>query len=355
MIQEDTSFDARPLRLPGAASFRRPRGFSLSLSPFARFAVRRFWQAMILIFLTVLITFTLMDLAPGDMVDVMAGEAGAADAGYVTDLRARFGLDQPLPLRFVRYVEQVGTLDFGFSFRHNLPVRTLIFERLGPTALLSGSAIVLALIGAVLLGTLAARRANRTPDRIISVVALLAYATPTFWIGLMLILVFSVKLRLLPSSGMETLFSGLTGFGRAADIGAHLLLPAITLALFHLALYTRLLRASLLDVLRQDFIRTARAKGLSEFRTIGVHALGNALLPLVTMVGMQVGAILGGSVVVESVFAWPGLGRLAFESLMERDTNLLVGIVLFSGILVALINFAVDLLYRWIDPRIEQG
>ena len=323
------------------------------LPPYARFLARRIGQSLALVFCTVLITFTVINLAPGDMVDVMAGEAGAADAGYIALLRQRYGLDQPVPVRLLHYVEQLGHFDFGYSFRHNKPVLQLIGERLGATALLMGSSTILAITGAVLLGIMAARRLNTATDGIISVLALLAYATPVFWVGLMLILVFSVKLRWLPSGGMETLFSGLTGPARFGDLAAHLVLPAITLALFHLALYPRLLRASMLEVLRQDFIRTARAKGLPERIVVGRHALGNALLPLVTMVGMQLGAALGGSVVVESVFAWPGLGRLAFDAVGERDLNLLVGIVLFSGLLVITVNLLVDLLYSWLDPRIE--
>ena len=329
--------------------------FELQTPPFVRFLARRLVQSLVLVLCTVMLTFAVVNLAPGDMVDVMAGEAGAADPGYVEQLRHRYGLDQPMPVRLLHYLQQLAHFDLGYSFRQNKPVLRLIGERVPATALLILSSTAIALVGALVLGTLAARKLNTATDGIISVLALLAYATPVFWIGLMLILVFSVKLRLLPSGGMETLFSGLTGFARLRDLAAHLILPALTLAFFHLALYTRLLRASMLEVLRQDFIRTARAKGLPERLVIGRHALGNALLPLITMLGMQLGAALGGAVVVESVFAWPGLGRLAFDAVGERDINLLIGIVLCSGFLVIAINLAVDLLYSWLDPRIELG
>ncbi|WP_199698933.1 ABC transporter permease [Oleomonas cavernae] len=327
----------------------------VALPPYARYIVRRLAQALVLMTLTVIITFALLNLAKGDMVDVMAGEAGSADSAYVDHLRQRFGLDQPLLVRLGHYLGDVATLDLGYSFRQSKPVLDLITDRIGPTLLLMGSSTLLAVLGALVFGTYAARKVHRAPDGIISVVALLAYATPMFWIGLMLILVFSVKLQWLPSSGMETLFSGLTGLAYLRDLAAHLVLPTLTMALFSLALYTRLLRASLLEVLRADFVRTARAKGLKERRVIGVHALGNALLPLMTMVGMQVGGALGGAVVIESVFAWPGIGRLAYEALMSRDTNLLIGIVLFSGAAVIVLNLVVDLLYGWLDPRIERG
>jgi len=289
------------------------------------------------------------------MVDVIAGESSIADAAYIDQLRTKFGLDKPLPVRFINYAEQVASLDLGYSFRQNKTVLSLILDRVGATALLMLSSIAIALSGALILGTIAAKYVNRTADAIISTITLLAYATPVFWVGLMMIVLFSVKLRWLPSSGMETLFSGYTGFDRLTDLGLHLLMPAITMALFQLALYTRLLRASLLEILRQDFIRTARAKGLPERRVMTRHALRNALLPLVTTVGMHFAAALGGSVVVESVFAWPGLGRLAFDSVAQRDVNLLVGIVLFSSMLVIVVNFAVDLLYGWLDPRIENA
>jgi peptide/nickel transport system permease protein len=320
---------------------------------YLKFLVRRVAQSALLFFLTVLLTFTAINAAPGDMVDVMAGDSGGADPGYVQLLRGKYGLDKPLPVRLFNYVDQLAHLDLGYSFPQNAKVSDLIADRIGPTMLLMGSSLIIAVLGALILGTLAAWNVHRTTDGLISVLTLLAYATPVFWVGLMLILLFSVKLGWFPSSGMETLFSGYTGLTRLKDIAWHLVLPGVTLSLFHLALFTRLLRASLLEVLHQDYVRTARAKGLGEWRVLGIHALGNALLPLVTMVGVQIGASLGGAVVVESVFAWPGLGRLAFEALGARDTNLLVGIVLFSGLIVISVNLLVDLLYGWLDPRIE--
>jgi len=320
---------------------------------YVKFLLRRILQSAVLFFLTVLLTFTLINATPGDMVDVMAGDSGGADPAYVEMLRGKYGLDKPLPVRFFNYADQLAHLDLGYSFPQSANVTDLIVDRIGPTLLLMLASLAIAVVGALILGITAARHVHRAADGIVSVLALLAYATPVFWVGLMLILLFSVKLGWFPSSGMETLFSGYTGWERWKDIGWHLVLPAVTLSLFHLALFTRLLRASLPEVLRQDYVRTARAKGLGEFRVIAVHALSNALLPLVTMVGMQIGASLGGAVVVESVFAWPGLGRLAFEALGARDTNLLVGIVLFSGLVVITVNLLVDLLYGWLDPRIE--
>ncbi len=343
-------FSAIPVRRTGRA-FRLPR---IAVPAFAIYCAKRAVQSVFLMVLTIAITFTLINSAPGDMVDVIAGESNIADAAYIAQLREKFGLDKPLPVRFVNYVERVAQLDLGYSYRQNKSVLPLILDRVGATALLMMSSLIVGLMGALVLGTLAARYVNRTADAVISTLTLLAYATPVFWIGLMMIVLFSIKLRWLPSSGMETLFSGFTGLQRYGDIGLHLILPTLTLALFQLALYTRLLRASLLEVLRQDFIRTARAKGLSESRVIIRHALRNALLPLVTMVGLHFATTLGGSVVVESVFAWPGLGRLAYDAIEQRDVNLLIGIVLFSAVVVIVVNFMVDILYGWLDPRIER-
>jgi peptide/nickel transport system permease protein len=321
--------------------------------PYLRYVARRLGQSVLLFALTIIMVFTMMNVVPGDMVDVMAGDSGGADPSYVSMLREKFGLDKPIPVRLYNYVDELAHLNLGYSFPQSAPVSDLVAERVGPTLLLVCTATALAVCISLVLALMAAVHVHRSADRIISVVMLVAYATPSFWIGLMLILIFSVRLDLLPSSGMETLFSGYTGWTRIKDLGLHLILPAVTLAFGQVALYTRMLRASLLEVMRQDFIRTARAKGISELRVLISHTLRNALLPLVTIVGMHIGASLGGAMVVETVFAWPGLGRLASDALAARDTNLLVGIVLFSGLLVITANFVVDVLYGWLDPRIE--
>ena len=213
--------------------------------------------------------------------------------------------------------------------------------------------ILLAVGFGVLLGLLAAMRLNTWKDAVITVFALITYATPLFWVGLMMIVVFSLKLGWLPTSGMENVAAFYEGWDRVKDIAVHLILPTITLSLFYLALYTRMMRASMLEQYGQDYVVTARAKGLTERRITFVHVLRNALLPVVTMAGVQVGALIGGSVIVESVFAWPGLGMLAFESLFARDLNLLLGIFMLSSILVIVVNLIVDIIYCFLDPRIE--
>ena len=215
------------------------------------------------------------------------------------------------------------------------------------------TSLCLALCGGVVLGVTAARKPGSAKDTIISVASLLAYSTPLFWAGLMLIVLFSVKLGWLPSGGIRTVGAGLSGFGVVADVAKHLILPALTLALFYMATYTRLMRASMLEIYGMDFVRTAKAKGLSSNQVAYRHVLGNSILPLVSLFGVQIGSVLGGTVVVEVVFGWPGLGTLALDALTQRDINLLMGILFLSSILVVTVNLAVDLLYAWLDPRIE--
>ncbi|WP_049976434.1 ABC transporter permease [Azospirillum sp. B506] len=302
-----------------------------------------------------LINFFLLHLAPGDAAQVLAGESGAATPEYMEALRRQFGLDQPLYIQFLRYLGNLLTFDLGYSFRQSLPVSELILQRLPATLLLMGTAIGFALVAGCSLGFLAARRAGKLTDTVISIVALLFYATPVFWVGIMLIVVFSVMLDWLPVGGMTSVEANLSGLALVGDVALHLVLPAVTLGLFYLAIYARLMRAAMLEVYGQDFVRTARAKGVRPRRIAWRHVLRNALLPIVTTLGVQLGSILGGAVLVETVFSWPGLGRLAFAALFQRDLNLLLGILFCSSVVVVLVNIAVDLVYTLLDPRIELG
>jgi peptide/nickel transport system permease protein len=317
------------------------------------YAIRRLLQAVPVVLAILVLNFLLLHLAPGDAAQVLAGEAGAATPEYMAQLRARFGLDRPLALQLLLYVKQMVVLDLGFSFRHGMPVLDLILARLGPTLLLMLTTFVVSVGFGVALGLLAAARAGSWRDTLISILALVAYATPLFWIGLMLIVVFSVKLDWLPTSGMETVGAFHEGWARVADVARHLILPALSLSLFYLALYVRLMRAAVLEQAGMDYVTTARAKGLNETRITLTHVLRNAVLPVVTVAGVQAGGLLGGSVVVESVFAWPGLGLLAFQSLFARDFNLLLGIFFLSACLVVALNLAVDLVHTVLDPRIQ--
>jgi len=318
-----------------------------------RYVIKRLVQAIPIVLAIVVLNFCLLQLAEGDAVDVLAGEAGSATPEYMAELRAKFGLDQPVPVQLAVYLKNVVMLDLGYSFRHEMPVSELIVDRLMPTVLLMASTILLAVGFGIVLGLVAAIGLNTWRDTAISIFALITYATPLFWVGLMLIVVFSLNLGWFPTSGMENVAMFYEGWDRVRNIAHHLVLPTITLSLFYLALYTRLMRASMLEQAGQDYVTTARAKGVTENRIMFVHVLRNALLPVVTMAGVQVGALIGGSVIVESVFAWPGLGMLAFEALFARDLNLLLGIFLLSALLVVAVNLVVDIVYSTLDPRIE--
>jgi peptide/nickel transport system permease protein len=318
-----------------------------------RYVARRLALAVPTILTIVVLNFALLHLAPGDAADVLAGEAGAATPEYMARLRQTFGLDQPLYVQLGVYLKQVATLDLGYSFRHNMPVSRLILSRLGPTLLLMVTVLVIAVGFGVLLGAIAARNLNRWTDNLLSMLAILAYATPVFWAGLMFIVLFSIHLGWFPTSGMEEIAAFNQGFARVADIAHHLVLPAVTLSLFYIALYTRLMRASVLDQYAMDYVITARAKGMTERQITRRHVLRNAALPVLTMAGVQIGGLFGGAVVVETVFGWPGLGLLAYESLFARDINLLLGIFFVSACLVVLVNLAIDLAYSLLDPRIE--
>ncbi|WP_425405202.1 ABC transporter permease [Hwanghaeella sp.] len=318
-----------------------------------RYVLRRLLQGIPIIIAIIVLNFFLLNMAEGDAVDVLAGEAGSATPEYMAELRAKFGLDKPLPVQLLVYLKNVAFLDLGYSFRHDMPVAELILDRFWPTLLLMTCTIVMAVGFGILLGLLAAINLNTWKDTAISIFALITYATPLFWVGLMMIVVFSINLGWFPTSGMENIAAFYEGWDRVVDIAHHLVLPTITLSLFYLALYTRMMRASMLEQYGQDYVVTAKAKGLTERRITFVHVLRNALLPVVTMAGVQVGALIGGSVIVESVFAWPGLGMLAFESLFARDLNLLLGIFLISSVLVVVVNLIVDVIYSFLDPRIE--
>ena len=321
----------------------------------ASFMARRLLQLLLVVFGIAVINFFLLHLAPGDAAQVLAGEAGSATPEYLAALRKQFGLDQSLPVQFGVYLRNLLSLNLGFSFRQGMPVAKLIVQRLPATLLLMGTSIGFALIAGSALGIAAARRAGRSADTLISAVALVFYATPVFWTGIMLVVVFSVWLDWLPVGGMASIERGYTGLAYLKDVGLHLILPAATLGLFYLAVYARLMRAAMIDVQGQDFVRTAVAKGVRPGRIARRHVVRNALLPVVTMLGVQIGSVLGGAVLVETVFSWPGLGRLAFEALFQRDLNLLLGILLCSSAVVVVANILIDLLYTVLDPRIELG
>jgi peptide/nickel transport system permease protein len=320
---------------------------------FAGFLARRLLKAFGVVVGVVILAFFIVRLAPGDPASVIAGQSGVADAEFMRQLRAQFGLDRSLAEQLWIYLRGILTFDFGMSHRLQTPVMRLIADRLPATILLTATAFVFALSLGITLGVLAARRVGTWADSVITVIALTCYATPLFWVGLIFILVFSVQLGWLPAVGMFTIGADHTGLAFAADVARHLLLPAVTLGLFFMALYARLTRASMLEVATQDFVRTARAKGLREGPIVRRHILRNALLPVIGFAGIQAGQIVGGSVLVETVFSWPGVGRLAFEALLARDYNLLLGVFIVTSAMAVVINLVTDIVTALADPRIE--
>ncbi|MBD3895050.1 ABC transporter permease [Halomonas sp. ML-15] len=322
---------------------------------YVRLILMRLLKAVVVLFMIIIFNFFLIQMAPGDPAAILAGEAGATDEAFLRQLRERFGLDQPLYVQLWRYVSGIAMLDFGYSYRQGVPVFDLIMARMPATLLLTGTAFVLSLAMGIFAGSLAAARAKKPSGSLIMALALLFYATPLFWVALMSVVLFSVYLDLLPAYGMYTVGAGHTGLALVLDVAKHLILPATTLALFFMAIYTRMTRASMLEASQQDYVKTARAKGLKNSVIQRRHILRNALLPIITLAGLQAGQMVGGAILTETVFAWPGIGRLMYEALQQRDYNLLLGIFFFSAALVIVFNIITDLVYRLADPRIKEG
>lgn len=291
-------------------------------------------------------TFVLISLAPGDTAQVLAGQSGA-DPGYLREIRERLELDRPLPYQVKSYLGGAVRGDLGFSVVRGQPVSDAILARLGPSALLAGAAMTLAAVLGILLGVVAAARRGGVADAAISVLSLLGYSVPVFWLGQLLVALFAVRLHWLPAGGMRSA----EGSSGLLDVARHLVLPAGSLALLLLALVVRVTRAAMIDALGQDYATVARAKGLPEHRVLFKHALRNALRPVVTVLTGYLGLVLTGAVLVETVFVWPGLGRLLYDSVLARDTPMLTGILIFSASLVVLANLVADILYRILDPR----
>jgi peptide/nickel transport system permease protein len=315
--------------------------------------LKRVVYSLILLLAVIVLNFILVHMAPGDAVTAMIGDMGGATPELIAKLRAEYGLDQNLITQLFRYTAKMVRGDLGISFTHNLPVIDLILEHLPATILLVTTAFFLAILIGNVLGIIAAQRPDSLFNHIVTVISLSGYAAPVFWTGLMLLIAFSYYFPIFPAFGMKTVgFSG-TILEEALDVIKHLTLPAITLACIYVAVYSRLARASMLDVLGSDYIRTARSKGLSEKVVVYKHALKNALLPVVTMAGLQFAQLIAGAVVVETVFSWPGIGQLAFNSILRRDHPLLLGILFLSTIMVVIANLITDFTYRILDPRIK--
>jgi len=316
---------------------------------------KRIGYGLLLLIAVLVLNFTLITIAPGDVADSIAGDMGGADASVINEIRERYGLDQPFYIQLWKYVSGVFFLDLGYSYFYNAPVTTLILEKLPATLLLVFSSQILAISLGMILGVIAARKPNGLASLVVTFLSLFGFAAPVFWSGILLIILFVSIFPIFPVGGMSNVTVEGGFFVKSLDILYHLILPMVTLASIYIALYSRLVRASMLEVLGSDYIRTARAKGLSENIVLYKHALKNALGPLITVAGLQFSAVMSGAVVVEAVFTWPGLGTLALKSILARDTPTIMGILFFSSLVVIVINILTDVVLRSIDPRIKSG
>jgi len=314
---------------------------------------KRLAYAIALIAAVLTVNFTLIHAAPGDPAMVIAGEMGGADKETLEQIRRTYGLDRPVAEQYLTYMGKAAQGDLGQSYLYNKPVSELILQRLGPTILL----VLTALLSAIAIGTSLGVWASRRPDSLasgaITVLSLVGYAMPVFWTGILLVILFGKVIPIMPIAGMRDVRVYGDLWVTTLDVLHHLVLPAFTLAIIYLAQYSRLSRASMLEVLGSDYIRTARAKGLAERVVVYKHALRNALMPVVTIAGLQFGSLISGAVLVETVFSWPGLGTLAFESILGRDYPTLLGVLACSATLVIVANQLTDATYRWIDPRLR--
>jgi len=322
------------------------------LNDFIRFAGRRLLFGLPTIWLLISFVFAMVHTAPGDPLNFITGDADMSDA-QIAKLRADYGLDKPLPTQYVIYVGKILQGDLGQSYRYREPVLALIQDRIPATLTLMVPALILFVSFGILFGAIAARAPNSPGDFALSGLALFGWSVPVFWLGQLLVIVFALKLGWFPTQGMINIRNASSGWGRILDIAWHLVLPAAALGMRFLALTTRMTRTSMLQVMRLDYMTTARAKGLPDHVVLSRHALPNALLPVITIVGMNIGTMLTGSVLVEVVFAWPGMGRLLYDGVLARDYPLIIGIILVTSIAVVLINLITDVLYAIVDPRIR--
>ena len=313
----------------------------------------RIMYAGILLLAVIILNFGMMHLAPGDVADSISQSMGGADEEVLNEIRVTYGLDRPFIVQLGSYIGKVMRFDLGYSFFYTQPVSQLILQKLPATLLLVLTAQFLALIVGVFLGVYSAQRPNGLSSHFVSFFALFGYSAPVFWSGLLLLIGFSLHIQWFPVAGMRDVTIEGNFLEEAIDIIRHMVLPVITLASIFLALYSRLSRATMMEVLGSDYIRTAKSKGLTDREIIYKHALKNSLSPVITLAGLQFSAVVSGAILVESVFSWPGLGTLAFESIIARDTPTILGILFFSALVVIVGNLLTDLTLRLVDPRVR--
>lgn len=322
----------------------------IKVSPMAKYIGGRVLQVIPLLFWVIVVTFMVTHLAPGDPVTFLAGQYEATPE-YIATMRHEFGLDKPLLTQLGVYLFKVIQGDLGYSMRFQQPVLELILSRLPATFLLMGAGLVLGSVLGVFLGIVYARRSEFSENAVI-LIAVAGHSMPIFWIGQILLIIFSLHLGLFPAQGMISMRVRETGLAAVWDVLQHLALPAFTYAMYYVTFIFRLTRAKMLEVLSQDYMITARGKGLDRRTILYRHALPNAILPVITVLGVGVGFMLAGSVLVETVFAWPGMGRLMYEAVLARDYPVLLGLFIVTSVMVTLANLVTDIVYALMDPRV---
>jgi ABC-type dipeptide/oligopeptide/nickel transport system permease component len=316
------------------------------------YVVRRVTQLVPIILGIVCVNFVLVRLAPGDPITYLLGDAPASEE-MIAGLRAEYGLDQPVWRQLLLYLAQVAQGDLGYSFISRAEVTTILLSRMPATLLLLGTQFILSIIFGVLLGVISAQRQGTAVDQSVTVLSLVGVAVPAFWLAQMMMLVFSLQLDLLPAQGIRSVRQDHEGLARVLDVLRHLALPALTLTIFNLALIARVTRASMINTMRMEYMTFARSKGVPERQVVWVHGLKNAILPVVTVIGLNIPSLLTGAVLTETVFAWPGIGRLTYESIVARDYPVLLGILIMIGVLVVIANILTDIAYAYFDPRVR--
>ena len=317
-----------------------------------RYGLRRLFHSIPLLLAVVVAVFLLMEAAPGDPIQAMVGEFPASPA-FIEQITEKYRLDRPVHERLVAYVGNVLKGDLGHSLSNRRPVATLLWERLPNSVLLALSGLGFAAVVGVLLGVIAATIRHRTIDTAITVLALTGFALPVFWLGQVLIIIFAMNLGWLPSQGMRSMRVPSAGLELWLTVAWHLILPMLAVAAREIGLNARITRTSMRETMNRDYITTLRAMGLSESRIMWRHGLKNAMLPVVTVVGYNFGFALAGTILIETVFAWPGVGRLLYDAVTTRDNIVVVGVFLLTAVLVVLVNLLTDIIYGFLDPRIR--
>jgi peptide/nickel transport system permease protein len=324
-----------------------------NLPPSISYIIKRILQAIPTIFVILTINFLMLQLAPGDPLYAIIGEELTATAEYMDAMRAKLGLDRPIHIQYIDYMWKAMRGDIGFSILKRAPVAQLILERLFNTLIIAALSLLLSIIIGIGLGVFSSKKPYSIRDNIFTIFSVLGYAIPIFWLGQLLIVIFAIKLHWLPVSGVSSIGSKLVGWEFIKDRLYHMIGPVVTLTIGQIAFLTRLTRSSMLNVLSEDYILTAKSKGLSENRIVIRHGLRNALLPLTTTLTLRLGFIISGALLTETVWNWPGIGRLTYESIYASDYPVIMGIFIITSTLVVLAVLLSDILYALIDPRIR--